>query len=143
MLRRKKPLRSNKPLKPKKALKQNKPLKATRKVSGQKALFIQLWALCQGRSQLSGLPLLPPEHPMFHYQGSHLLPKGNYPERKLDPENIVMITPEEHILWGETGVKEDLVSIDPRWGPIVAKYRRLQLKTRIRDGKRGTGGTAT
>ena len=137
MLRRKKPLRNNKPLKAK------KPLKATRKESGQKALFIQLWASCQGKSQLSGLPLLPPEHPKFHWQGSHLLPKGSYPELKLDPENIVMITPEEHILWGETGVKEDLVSIDPRWGPIVAKYRRLQLKTRIRDGKRGTGGTAT
>lgn len=74
-------------------------LKAERKSSGERELFVMLWAKCNGKSEASGKKLLPPEHSMFHHQGSHLLPKGAFPDYKLDPRNVVMITPDEHEMW--------------------------------------------
>lgn len=40
-------------------------------------------------------------HPDWAKQFSHILPKGAYPEYRLDPRNIVMCSAEEHRMWGE------------------------------------------
>lgn len=99
-------------------------LSNVRKPSGERALFIQLYAKCKGKSQVSGEPLLSPEHPMFHFQGSHLLPKGTYPDYRLDERNIIMVTADEHKLWHDKG-PEGLVTT---WGWIehVSTYYRLK-----------------
>lgn len=104
---------------------------SVRKVSGQRELFVQGWAKCGGRSEVSGEKLLPPEHPQFHFQGSHLLPKGSYPDYKLDPRNIVMMTMEEHETWHRE--PKGLLLADPKWAPIVARFKALQTEAHRKD----------
>lgn len=48
------------------------------------------------RSELTGEPLLPPGNSRWHWQFLHVLPKGIYPKFRLNPENIILATPEEH-----------------------------------------------
>lgn len=99
-------------------------LSTVRKPTGELSLFRELWAACGGKSEVSGLPLHPPGHMLFHHQGSHLLPKGTYPSYRLDRRNIVMITPEEHEHWHRT--PRGLLLTDPKWAPIVARYMALK-----------------
>lgn len=101
-------------------------LNTVRKPTGERPLFIALWAKCGGKSEVSGEPLHPPEHHLFHFQGSHLLPKGTYPDYRLDPRNLVMMTPDEHEHWHRT--PRGLLLADPKWAPIVARYKALQAE---------------
>ena len=71
-------------------------LSKVRKVTGERELFVGLWAKAGGRSRISGEKLLPPEHPMFHFQFAHLAPKGTYPELRLMEENVWPVTVDEH-----------------------------------------------
>ena len=71
-------------------------LSKVRKVTGERELFVGLWAKAGGRSRISGEKLLPPEHPMFHFQFAHLAPKGAYPELRLMEENVWPVTVDEH-----------------------------------------------
>jgi hypothetical protein len=112
-------------------LKQGKPMKRTafkkvRKSTGERALFERLYNRCQGRSEVSRALLLPPTHERFHSQGSHLLPKGTHPELRLMPDNIVMITTEEHNAWHSTGDKRKLIESNIGWEPIVERYETLK-----------------
>lgn len=100
-------------------------LSTVRKPTGERPLFIALWAKCGGKSEVSGEPLFPPEHHLFHFQGSHLLPKGRYPDYRLDPRNIVMITCEEHQQWHEHPASCDN---DPAWRPILQRAKALKAE---------------
>lgn len=42
----------------------------------------------------------------FFSMFAHVLPKGNYPELRLHPLNIILLTPEEHHLWDQGSFKE-------------------------------------
>ncbi len=89
-------------------------------------LFIQLYAEQNGKCAVSGRRLLPPEHKMFYCQGSHLLPKGTYPEEKLVKENIVMILKEYHDEWTEVKEQTDawlVANNKAYWIPIVTRFR--------------------
>ena len=100
-------------------------LSTTRKPTGERGLFIELWGKCLGKSEVSDLPLLPPEHPMFHYQGSHLLNKNTYPDYRLDPRNIVMVTVDEHSYWtNEPG----RCMIDTRWDKVWKRFNALKAE---------------
>lgn len=59
-------------------------------------LFDYLWETRAHVSEVSGLPLLPKGHSMWHFQFAHILSKGAYPRYKLLPENIMLMRPEEH-----------------------------------------------
>ena len=124
------PLKRKTLLKAKKGLdrgegpKRKKKWKPKRKVTGERELFVQLWAKCGGKCQVTGLPLLPPEHPMFHCQGSHLLPKGHYGKFRLREDNIVMCLKSEHDRWAEQGPERLLDH--PQWGPFVRRYFELR-----------------
>lgn len=117
-------------------------LSQVRKPTGERELFIQLWAKQKGLCAVSGERLLPPEHQMFHWQGSHLLPKGTYPEDRLNPMNVVMILPKHHEQWGAEGDKSKLVAQDARWKPIVDLYHMLleRAKQRKRYQTHGSEG---
>lgn len=93
-----------------------------RKATGQRDLFVELYHAQGGVSAVSGKTLLPPEHGWFHKQGSHLLPKGAYPDYIIDPRNVVMVTCEEHDLWHSYGDKEKLAREHPEWTEVVAMY---------------------
>lgn len=132
MKRGKKPLVSRSILKASKPM-ERKPFKAKkRKATGELALFIILYHERGRVSELSGLPLFPPGHPKFHHQGSHLLPKGTYPELRLRKENLSMVTPEEHATWETVKDKERLVALDQRWIPIVTRYYKLRREANTR-----------
>lgn len=107
-------------------------LSTTRKTTGERELMVQLWAQQKGKCAVTGEALLPPEHTMFHAQGSHLLPKGTYPEDRLNPMNMVMITVERHNEWHATGDKAQLVKKDRRWKPVVDLYDMLLERAKKR-----------
>jgi hypothetical protein len=94
--------------------------------TGERDLFVELYNRCNGRSEVSGRSLVPPNHSRFHAQGSHLLPKGTHPELRLNPSNIVMVTLDEHNAWHNTGDKRKLIERDERWTWIVERYEQLK-----------------
>lgn len=65
-------------------------------IKNQKQLFEEIWEERPHVSELTGKRLLPKGHPMWHWQFAHILPKGSYPLWKLQKENIMLMTPDEH-----------------------------------------------
>ncbi len=94
-----------------------------RQPTGERKLMVELYKAQDGRCAISGKPLWPPEHPMFHCQGSHIMPKGTYPEWRLKEWNIIMILKLYHDLWEANKNKDALLKIEPRFGPAVAIYK--------------------
>lgn len=67
-----------------------------KKFKNQKELFEFIWENRPHVSEISGSPLLYPNHPKWHFQFLHVLSKGAYPSYKLNPDNILLGTPDEH-----------------------------------------------
>lgn len=67
-------------------------------MKSQKELFEFVWATREQVSEVSGRPLLPRHHYQWHWQFAHVLNKGTYPAYKLNPDNIMMMLPEEHAI---------------------------------------------
>jgi hypothetical protein len=66
---------------------------AIRKISEMRDFFLQIWKKRLHLSEVSGLPLVgEPLHIYFH----HILPKEKYPQARLDEENIILLTLDEH-----------------------------------------------
>lgn len=99
-------------------------------------MMVDLWHECKGNSEVSGEPLLPPSHPMFHAQGCHLLPKGSYQDARLERANIVMTTVDEHTIeWPLVKEKTDqeLKAMGmEKWIPKVTLFRAMRLKYNTR-----------
>jgi hypothetical protein len=63
------------------------------KISEMRDFFLQLWKKRPHKSEVSGDYLgSEPLHVFFH----HILAKEKYPEAKLDEENIILLTLDEH-----------------------------------------------
>lgn len=66
----------------------------------QKELFDYIWetrAADNGyKSELTDNQLYHKNHPKWHWQFLHILPKGSYPKYKFRSENIILGTPMEH-----------------------------------------------
>ncbi len=67
-----------------------------KKFKNQSEMFNCIWQNRPHVSELSGAILLPKGHFQWHWQFLHILPKGSYPKYKLNPDNIILGTPEEH-----------------------------------------------
>lgn len=106
----------------------SKGITTARKVTGERALFLNIYAEVNGRSEVSGFQLLPPSHPQFHWQFSHILPKGAYGKARLVRENIVACTVAEHEYWENHKDKQRLADEDHLWKPYALRYFRLRLK---------------
>lgn len=59
-------------------------------------MFKWIWENRPHVSEVSGEPLLYPGHRQWHWQFAHILNKGSYPLWKLNPDNIMLLLPEEH-----------------------------------------------
>lgn len=62
----------------------------------QLQLFNHIWESRPNFSEISGKPLLPKGHILWHHQFAHVLAKGHYPSYKLNADNIMLMLPEEH-----------------------------------------------
>jgi hypothetical protein len=67
--------------------------------SGQMDLFNKIWGSRPHKSELSRQPLDQFKNTQyFVWLFAHILPKGQFPMFKLEEENILLISPEEHRL---------------------------------------------
>jgi len=62
-------------------------------------IYNEIWSERVHRSEVSGEPLPPKGHKLWHWCFSHILPKGSYGKFKYDKRNIILKTPSEHILY--------------------------------------------
>ena len=80
--------------------------------TGEKELFIEIWETSDKRSWLTGddlnkwgyksvrladPPELPKRHPLFYNMFHHVLNTKIYSRYKLNKDNIVLLTPQEHM----------------------------------------------
>lgn len=78
--------------------------------------FMEIWATRPHKSEISGTLLgKEPLTVFFH----HILPKEKYPQAKYDPENIILLTLDEH-----TNVESDIY----RYELINEKRKLLIIK---------------
>lgn len=102
-----------------------KPMKKVRKPSGQKQVFERIWNSRPHKCFVSGVTIHEPTASVF----SHVLPKGMYPDYKLDERNIVLLTPRHHDLWHNAG-KEALIrgdyGYDWGWKALFDLYDELK-----------------
>jgi hypothetical protein len=61
------------------------------------AVYNEIWSERVHRSEVSGEPLLPKGHPMWHWCFSHCIGKKTFPKFKYDKRNIILKTPDEQI----------------------------------------------
>ena len=92
-------------------------------IKNQSQLFNLIWEEREHKSQISGQPLLNKGHLKWHWQFSHILPKGLYPKFKLERKNVILMTPEEHQLWGE---RPDKIRHQPKWAWIFELHEKLK-----------------
>lgn len=108
------PLRPDpKPVSP--IVKSRKPL-PKKKPTGEAALFKAIWATRKHVSYVKekGRPV-PLGDDAYPYHFSHVLPKGKYPHFRLYDRNIVLMTYDQHFLWGNARHK---IKDDPEWQPV-------------------------
>jgi|TARA_R100000081_G_C4752643_1_gene135262 hypothetical protein len=65
-------------------------------MQNQKQLFEFVWSTRDHFSEVSGKPLLPRHDYRWHWQFAHVLSKGAFPKYRLNPDNIMLMLPEEH-----------------------------------------------
>lgn len=97
--------------------------KPKRTESGEANLFAEIWAERSHKSQISGKPLLPKGHPMWHWQFMHIVPKSVYSRLRLDKRNIVLGTVDEHII---QTARPDKTKDKPEWKAFWETYDRLK-----------------
>lgn len=66
------------------------------KIKTQKELFKYVWETREHVSEISGKPLYAEGHYQWHWQFAHVLSKGAYPKYKFNPDNIMLMLPDEH-----------------------------------------------
>lgn len=90
-------------------------------IDDMKEFFLSIWKTKPHRSEISGVSLgKEPSTAFFH----HILPKSKYPEARLDEENIILLTLEEH-----DNVENDMYryeEVNQRREYLLQKYERGQ-----------------
>lgn len=88
-------------------------------ISSMRKLFVQIWKVRPHRSEVSNDYLgKEPLIVFFH----HILPKSKYPESSLDPENLILLTLDEH-----TNVENDMY----KYEEINRRRESLKIKYEI------------
>lgn len=88
----------------------------------QLAMFIHIWMTRPHFSEVSGNPL---GNEMMSYFFSHVLSKGAEPAAKLDQENILLMTLEEHQTWENH--KYDIRN-HPDWRHVFKREEYIKIK---------------
>ena len=91
-------------------------------LNGEMGIFLAIWNERPHVSEVSGELLGNVLKPIYF---SHLLNKGYYSRYRLNPENIMLKTAQEHHDWHSCS-RTDLVKKDPRWQKVIDKYEILK-----------------
>lgn len=86
-----------------------------RKPSGEKAIFEEIWNEREHNCYVCGCTIAEPRAINF----SHLLPKGMYPEFRLDKNNIVLLCADDHQRWTHYGKS---LADSPKWFKYMTAY---------------------
>lgn len=116
--------------KPEKVIKTKKPLSKIKKPTGEAALFQEIWNERPHKSQISGVKITDPKPINF----LHVIPKGQnkYPKYKLEKQNIIIGTAEEHDQW-DKGLREK-IRHDKKWYWVFELETTLKEKYKIEHG---------
>ncbi len=112
--------------KPTKSTKPKKAYTYKRKPTGEKQIFLEIWNERPHASQISNDPISHPTPSNF----LHVLPKAlnKYPKLKLDKQNIVLATEQEHHFWDN---QRYLIKNDPQWSFMFELEETLKQKHKI------------
>ena len=80
-------------------------------------------------SEISGERLPEKGDARYHWCLFHVLGKGEYPELRLDPENLLLCTPAEQDAWTR---RKWTLKNNPTWAHVFAKEDALKLAARTR-----------
>lgn len=89
---------------------------------GQVDMFLQIWKEREHKSELSGQYLGDEMNAWFF---AHILGKGAFPQAKYDPDNIMLVTQDEH--W-QLDQNTHLVKTDSLYAPFFKKQEILKQK---------------
>jgi hypothetical protein len=67
-----------------------------KKFKNQSEMFNWIYENKEWVSEIDGSPLPYKGHYQWHWCFAHKLSKGSYPSEKLNPENIMLLTPDQH-----------------------------------------------
>lgn len=115
--------------KPEATVKTNKPISKKKEPTGEKAVFQAIWNKRPHKSQISGEKI----HDGKAVNFLHVLAKGQnkYPDFKLEEENIVLGTEEEHYIWDNA---RHLIPPDHKgWKWMLEKEAVLKEKYRLQQ----------
>lgn len=102
--------------KPRKKMKARSP----KNKGGQAALFKWIWENRDQCCEVCRAAILQPAPWNF----SHLLPKGAYPDFKLDERNVILKCLNHHNDWHKFG--PNLLTSVPMWAKVCRKYEQLR-----------------
>lgn len=86
-------------------------------------LFQEIWDENPHVSVISGELLLPPDHPKWHWQFSHVLSRQAFPRYRNEKKNILLMLPDEHQLLTEHPEKTKQL---PEWQAYWELYESLR-----------------
>lgn len=92
----------------------------SRSKTGELELFKEIWDEREHQSFLSGKPV---QANIFCF--AHVLSKGMYPKFRLNKENIILLTAEEHQLL-DHGTEEKRIKYGYDWGKIWKLKEKLR-----------------
>ena len=93
------------------------PSKGKSSLNKDHLFFMEIWKKRPHRSEISGVYLgKEPSSAFFH----HILPKNKYPEVRMDEENIILLTIDEH-----ADVESDMYKFD------IINQRRINLLKKL------------
>lgn len=101
-----------------------------RKPTGEGVLFKEIWDDFEPEERVSFVTnnLLRDVHFMRAWYFSHVLPKGKYPHFRLNKENIVFMSFEEHETWEHKKYK---IKDDPSWSHVFELEARLKEEYKL------------
>lgn len=99
----------------------------TRKPTGEAALLDRLIRERGSFSEISGEPLVGKDHPKYHHQIFHILGKGEYPELRLNEENVILSTWQEQEAWT---YRKWTLRNERKWAEVFRTEARLKAAAR-------------
>jgi len=97
-----------------------------KKPTGEKEMFDEIWNERPRVSHVSGESLQRWEDTkLFVNLFSHILPKGNYSRYRLNKENIILLTPQQHLNW-HSYTRDKLLTMDAGWRKVFDLYDKLK-----------------